>query len=162
MSHKANRHEAERWLQTAEEDLKAAETLLEHGMYAQACFYAQQSGEKAIKALWYLRDADPWGHSVQRLITEYPHPADMPNQSEWIRQAALLDQFYMPTRYPNGLPDLTPGQVYRQEDAERGRAAAHFLIPACRRCLGVEAQPLETLPSLPARENSVEEQGTAQ
>jgi HEPN domain-containing protein len=29
-----------------------------------------------------------------------------------------LDRYYIPTRYPNGLPDLTPGQVYFRKDAE--------------------------------------------
>jgi len=29
---------------------------------------AQQAAEKAVKALWYLADAEPWGHSVQKLI----------------------------------------------------------------------------------------------
>ena len=135
MSQSANRHQAERWLQTAEEDLRAAQTLLDHGIYAQACFYAQQSGEKAVKALWYVIDADPWGHSVQRLITEFPRQADIPDRDGWIRHGALLDQFYIPTRYPNGLPDLTPGQVYRQEDAARGLEAARTLVTACRQWL---------------------------
>jgi HEPN domain-containing protein len=135
MSQSANRHQAERWLQTAEEDLRAAQTLLDHGIYAQACFYAQQSGEKAVKALWYVIDADPWGHSVQRLITEFPRQADIPDRDGWIRHGALLDQFYIPTRYPNGLPDLTPGQVYHQEDATRGLEAARTLVTACRQWL---------------------------
>jgi hypothetical protein len=26
--------------------------------------------------------------------------------------------FYIPTRYPNGLPDLTPSEAYMEEDAE--------------------------------------------
>ncbi|MBI3742483.1 MAG: HEPN domain-containing protein [Chloroflexi bacterium] len=72
MSLQKSRHEAERWLLTAEEDLNAAEILAQAGAYAQACFYTQQSGEKAIKALWCLIDADPWGHSVQKLIAEFP------------------------------------------------------------------------------------------
>jgi HEPN domain-containing protein len=115
-------------------------------LYAQACFYAQQSAEKAIKALWYLRDADPWGHSVQRLITEYPQPDDIPDREEWIRQAALLDQFYIPTRYPNGLPDLTPGQVYRQGDGARGLAAARYLVAACRHWVAAALQPVTSTP----------------
>jgi HEPN domain-containing protein len=89
MSQTKNRRHAERWLRTAEEDLRAAEALLEAGLYAQACFYAQQSGEKAV------------------------------------------NKFYIPTRYPNGLPDLTPGQVYRRGDAERGLKAARELVEAC-------------------------------
>ncbi len=67
MSVSKNRHEAERWLLTAEEDLRAVEVLLRAGAFAQACFYAQQSGEKAVKALWYLVDAEPWGHSISLL-----------------------------------------------------------------------------------------------
>jgi HEPN domain-containing protein len=135
MSHPKNRHQAERWLQTAEEDLQAAQVLLDAKMYAQACFYAQQSGEKAIKSLWYLVDADPWGHSVQRLITEFPQQVEIPDLDAWLEQGALLDKFYIPTRYPNGLPDLTPGQVYRLSDARRGIEAARTLVAACKKWL---------------------------
>jgi HEPN domain-containing protein len=131
MSQSENRYQAERWLATAEEDLRAAETLANARMYAQACFYAQQSGEKALKSLWYLVDADPWGHSIQRLIVEFPRRAEIPEGEVWIEHAALLDKFYVPTRYPNGLPDLTPGQVYRLEDARRGIEAARSLLTAC-------------------------------
>ena len=132
MSLAKSRHEAERWLQTAEEDLKAAELLAQAGAYAQACFYTQQSGEKAIKALWYLIDADPWGHSIQKLITEFPEKTSLPEWEVWIERGALLDKFYIPTRYPNGLPDLTPGQVYTRDDAQRGLAAARALVAGCR------------------------------
>ena len=132
MSLQKRRHEAERWLQTAEEDLKAAELLAQAGAYAQACFYTQQSGEKAVKALWYWIDADPWGHSIQKLIVEFPEKASLPNWETWIERGALLDKFYIPTRYPNGLPDLTPGQVYTSDDAQRGLAAARGLVAGCR------------------------------
>ena len=135
MSGTKNRHRAERWLQTAEEDWKAAQVLVSNGMYAQACFYAQQSGEKAVKSLWYLVDADPWGRSVQRLVAEFPRRAEIADLDAWLGYGALLDQFYIPTRYPNGLPDLTPGQVYRLDDARRSLEAARGLIAACRKWL---------------------------
>jgi HEPN domain-containing protein len=131
MSQTKNRRQAERWLRTAEEDLRAAEALLEAGFHAQACFYAQQSAEKAIKSLWYRVDADPWGHSVQRLVVEFPESETLAEAERWIELAALLDKFYIPTRYPNGLPDLTPGQVYRLSDAQRGLRAAQELVAAC-------------------------------
>ena len=136
MSQSKNRHQAERWLLTAEEDIQAAELLFQAEMYAQACFYAQQSGEKALKSLWYLVDADPWGHSVQRLASEFPRRAEIADLEAWIEQGALLDKFYIPTRYPNGLPDLTPGQVYRREDARQGLVAAGQLIAGCKAWLG--------------------------
>ena len=132
MSWTKNQHEAERWLKTAEEDLQAVDVLLRAGSFAQACFYAQQSGEKAVKALWYRMDADPWGHSVQKLIADFPEKHTLPDLEQWIERAALLDKFYIPTRYPNGLPDLTPGQVYTRDDARRGLEAARALVSACR------------------------------
>jgi HEPN domain-containing protein len=135
MSQAKNRHQAERWLATAEEDLQAVQALLDAKMYAQACFYAQQAGEKAVKALWYAIDADPWGHSVQRLIADFPRRDDLPGPGTWIAQAAALDKFYIPTRYPNGLPDLTPGQVYQRDEAEHGLQTARSLVAACRRWL---------------------------
>ena len=132
MSLTKNRHEAERWLLTAGEDLRAAEVLRDAGAYAQACFFAQQSGEKSMKALWRLVGADAWGHSVQRLVMDFPERASLPDADRWIERAALLDKFYIPTRYPNGLPDLTPGQVYTRDDAERGLEAARALVSGCR------------------------------
>lgn len=135
MSQTKNQHQAERWLQTAKEDLQAARTLNEAGLYAQACFYAQQSSEKAVKSLWYYVDAVPWGHSVQRLVTEFPESGTLPDRELWIEYGALLDKFYIPTRYPNGLPDLTPGQVYRSSDARRGLEAAHGLVSGCAQWL---------------------------
>jgi HEPN domain-containing protein len=98
MSRSKNRHEAERWLQTAEEDLRAADVLMQGGSFAQACFYSQQSGEKAVKALWHLIDADPWGHSVQKLIMDFPAKRTLPDLERWIERAALLDKFYIANR----------------------------------------------------------------
>lgn len=51
MSEEKDRFESQRWLDQAGEDLKAALVLQEGERYAQACFYAQQSAEKALKAL---------------------------------------------------------------------------------------------------------------
>ena len=125
------RHQAERWLHTAREDLKAAEVLLTAGIFAQSCFCAQQAGEKAVKALWRLVDADPCGYSVKKLLLDFPRKAQIKDLEALTERAALLDKFYIPTRYPNGLPDLTPGQIYGKEDAQRGIEAARTLVEAC-------------------------------
>jgi HEPN domain-containing protein len=135
MSQSKDRHEAERWLQTAAEDLRAAQALRADGLYAHACFIAQQCGEKAIKAMWYLIGQDPWGHSIQKLIAQFPEPQQIPDSDDWLQRAALLDKFYIPTRYPNGLPDLTPGQSYFLRDADQAIEQAVFFLEACRRFL---------------------------
>jgi hypothetical protein len=43
--------------------------------------------------------------------------------------------FYIPTRYPNGLPDLTPGQSYFLRDADQAIEQAVFFLEAGRRFL---------------------------
>jgi HEPN domain-containing protein len=142
MSRTANLYQAQRWLLTAKEDLAAAETLFHGEKYAQACFLSQQAGEKAVKSIWYAIDADPWGHSIMRLIADFPGKDEIDDLHEWIEQANLLDKFYIPTRYPNGLPDLTPGQVYGKADAQAGLNAAGYLINACDRW--IEAQTYQS------------------
>jgi HEPN domain-containing protein len=128
MSVNKQRHEAGRWLQTAKEDLDAAKVLKDAGKHAQACFFAQQSGEKALKAMWYVADQDPWGHSIQRLVSDFPDPEVFDKLDDWLMRAAGLDRYYIPTRYPNGLPDLTPGQSYFPQDSEQAIEQATFFV----------------------------------
>ncbi|MBM3789659.1 MAG: HEPN domain-containing protein [Acidobacteria bacterium] len=118
MSMDKERYEARRWLETAREDLDAARTLMESGRFSHSCFFSQQAGEKALKSLWFFLGEDPWGHSIQRLIAELPNPGACERLQPLLEAGALLDRYYIPTRYPNGLPDLTPGQVYFKRDAE--------------------------------------------
>ena len=60
----------------------------------------------------------------------------------------MIRSYIIPTRYPNGLPDLTPGQVYRQEDATRGLEAARLLVTACRHWLEAYQHTPEVPPNL--------------
>jgi len=70
MSTEKNRIEANRWLHTADDDLDSAIILKENSKFAHSCFHAQQAAKKALKAVWYHSDADPWGHSIKRLIDD--------------------------------------------------------------------------------------------
>ena len=49
-----------------------------------------------------------------------------------------------PTRYPNGLPDLTPGQVYLRPDAASGIEMASFLLDSARRMIVAEEAPVDS------------------
>ena len=128
MSTDKERHEARRWLETAQEDLDAARDLMDSGKYSHSCFFSQQAGEKAVKALWYFLGEDPWGHSIQRLVNELPVPEAHSRLQPLLDAGVLLDRYYIPTRYPNGLPDLTPGQVYFKRDAEACLESSNRLI----------------------------------
>ncbi len=70
MSTEKNMREAIRWLTTADDDLDSAVILKKNGKYAHSCFHAHQAGEKALKAVWFFADADPWGHSIKKLIED--------------------------------------------------------------------------------------------
>lgn len=128
MSQSKNLYESRRWLLTALQDLSAAQSLSVNGFYAQACFLSQQAGEKAVKAIWFRYDHEPWGHSIQHLVAEFPEASIFPDHDLWVQRAASLDRYYIPTRYPNGLPGLTPGESFFEQDAAIAVAnASHFI-----------------------------------
>ena len=51
-----------------------------------------------------------------------------------LREAAQeLDQYYVPTRYPNGLPGGVPADVYTRRQATDAVAAARRFLDTVRR-----------------------------
>lgn len=112
--------EGRRWLDQAREDLVSARILADAGRHYLACFLAQQVADEAFKAVLYAC-GEPLvvGHSVaqlgERAAQRWPALRDV------ARRAAVLDAHYVPTRYPNGLPDSIPARVFGPE------ASAHAL-----------------------------------
>ncbi len=132
MSQEGARHRAGLWLRQAEDGLRAARLLQGGGQAAQACFQAQQVGEKAIKALLAADDRDLRSHSLSALLREL---GEEPFQ-RWQRQARVLDKLYAPTRYPDALGDELPADVFGPEDAERALEAATALLAWAKEALG--------------------------
>jgi len=129
MSVEKQRREALRWLRQAGDDLEAAQALVAAAKYAQAAFFAQQAGEKALKAVWLAQDADPWGHSLGRLVREMPQGSKERFVS--LLEAALaLDKLYIPTRYPDALAELTPAEAYTQTEARAALFHAETILKA--------------------------------
>ena len=132
----AARDEAERWLRQAESDLAFAALGAREGFPAQACFTSQQAAEKAVKAVLYLSGARfvP-GHSVVELLDRAAAAVADTDAAPLRRlqdSARQLDQYYIPTRYPNGLPGGIPAEVFTDPQAEDavGRARS-FVEAAC-------------------------------
>jgi len=115
--------EGERWLSQAAEDLKWTKLLAEQGGWYLACFLSQQVTEKALKAFLYAQGEEiVLGHSVARLCgdaAEYNK-----DFSEKAKRWSLLDGYYIPTRYPNGLPDGIPAEVFTEKAAKSAVALA--------------------------------------
>lgn len=109
--------EGRRWLLQAERDLDDAEFNLSGGRYNVACFLAQQSAEKALKAYLFSKGAEEvWGHSVAELCKD-AQTFD-PAFSQLDPKASPLDKYYIPTRYPNALPGGIPSKAFDENDAK--------------------------------------------
>lgn len=117
------------WINQANWDLKHAMNDLEHGFYDWACFSAQQSAEKAIKAVFQKIGAEAWGHSVADLLKEL---SKIEMISEGLIDNALeLDKAYIPSRYPNAHPSGSPCGRYTNGEARRLIQYAEKIIRFC-------------------------------
>jgi HEPN domain-containing protein len=130
----ANRNltEAQRWLRQAQHDRDAARLNRDHGFHEHACFVAQQSAEKALKAFLYERGQGPvLGHSTTTLAGDCA--ALEPSFATLGAACRRLDQLYIPTRYPNGLPDNIPHDFFDQALADQALADLDAVIACVER-----------------------------
>jgi HEPN domain-containing protein len=130
-----NRAEAERWYGQARFDLEAARASVAAGNHEWACFQAQQSAEKALKALLLRQGKRRFpSHSVHDLLAEVTKLAP---EFDAVSEAQRLDQYYIPTRYPNGLPGtVMPHDYYGQKEALECVNLAESLLELINRTLG--------------------------
>jgi len=104
------------WLSEARYELDTAKLLLENGRYSAACFYAQQSGEKAVKAALLHFKVKKAGHSILDLLKELNKYVKVPE--DFMESAKALDRHFIPPRYPNAFERGAPHEYYRRKDAE--------------------------------------------
>jgi len=129
-----NRTEAERWFRQAERDLYAASASMESGSFDWACFQSQQGAEKAVKSVLYRKGYRKiLSHSVYELILgAAPHCEPLTPLS---REAKILDNVYIASRYPNGITgSLIPAEYYTREDATECLKSAGLILEAVRNC----------------------------
>ena len=123
--------EAQRWLRQAEHDLSFARLALRERYWAQACFVAQQAAEKALKSLAYgAGDRLVVGHSLVELVARLSDRfLDLATLRE---QAGILDQYYIATRYPNGLAGGVPFEAFGERQASEAVAGAERFVSRAR------------------------------
>ena len=127
-----DRHaEAERWLRQAEHDLAFGRLALKERFFAQACFVAQQTGEKALKAIAYAQgERVVIGHSLVELVSRLQDRVSTLRARR--EDAGILDQYYVPTRYPNGLAGGVPFEAFGGSQAVSALAAAERFVELAR------------------------------
>ncbi len=102
--------EAVRWLAQAEDELRDARLLAEQGRFYLVLYLCQQSAENALKAYLYSRGVGPLlTHSVTSLLSA---ASELDHAFEKVGSAKRLDDYYIPTRYPNGLPGGVPSRYF--------------------------------------------------
>jgi len=132
---KDSRGEGLRWLRQAENDLAFGRLAVREGFHAQACFVAQQTAEKALKAVAYaLGDRVVLGHSLVELVERLQER--VPALTPLREMAGLLDQFYVATRYPNGLPGGVPFEAFGRPQAEHALEGAARFVSMARASVG--------------------------
>ncbi len=109
--------EARRWWAQALDDRAFVQDMVREARYHdKACFIAQQAAEKFVKACLY---AVGRREVIGRAVLEFAR--ELGRLEETLlgiaAPAARLDRYYIPTRYPNGLPGGTPAGHFTADDA---------------------------------------------
>jgi len=113
------------WLYFAQSDLQVAEILLEEKIYNQCCFHVQQCIEKTLKALFihHYGKIQPKTHIIADLLNSLP--------SAWFSDIDVISlikisKYYVITRYPDMLPDISEGSFPGKAETEEAIALAQF------------------------------------
>lgn len=115
------------WLYFAESDLKSARASLNEEIYHIVCFHAQQAVEKIIKARILKSGKNPPRvHKLVGLLDLYPFIKQ--ELKEMMDNIEYLDQFYIPTRYPDAFPGSLPEGLPNKEDAEKALEYAEEIV----------------------------------
>lgn len=110
------RKEAEAWLRISAEDLQSAEVLSDRKLFRPACYHAQQSVEKCLKALIVDRDIEiPRTHNILDLTNAAKKLGYSVTMTD--EDAVFLSSIYR-ARYPSDAGLLPLGEPIVQ-DAER-------------------------------------------
>jgi len=92
--------------------------------------YSAAGGGKTVKALHLYKHQEAWGHVVAKLLQELPDSVKPPQ--ELIEKAKVLDNFYIPTRYPNSHPEGAPFEHYGPLQSEEAIRYASEVIEFVR------------------------------
>lgn len=134
---KEPKDEAKRWLIQAKDEFIDAEDLRIRKRFYLALFHFQQAVEKALKA--YLYSVLPseevfFTHSIYELMQM---ATENDKGFKNVNNCAKLDEYYVPTRYPNGLPGGIPSRFYKDpKEAEEAMKLAKKVIELVEKKLG--------------------------
>ena len=118
------------WLRQAERDLGFAKTGAAAGYHEGAAFYAQQSAEKAVKALIQSLHGGVRGHSITEMLRQLPESISV--ATDLLNGAQELDRVYVTSRYPNGFTSGAPADYFNEKSSGELLGYARAILDWCR------------------------------
>ncbi len=118
------------WLRQADRDFEHAIDSRHAERHEWACFAVQQAAEKAVKALHLHVGQKVRGTVIAQLLEELPETIDVPELL--VEKGSVLDNFYIPSRYPNGHSAGAPFEHYGPLQSEVAIRHAHEIIEFAR------------------------------
>ena len=121
------------WLHQAHSDLDLAAVSAAAGHHEWACFACHQAVEKALKALHLHHGQQAWGHGLGRSWRELPPVVGaalaeaLGDREDRLR---ILDALYIPTRYPDSLPDGAPSDHFGRLQSDDAQRHARSIVDA--------------------------------
>ena len=129
------KEQSKRWLKQSEYDLSEAKEKLNGKSFAYACFYSEQSAQKAIKAfLIYNGKRFITIHSVGELLKE----ASLINNlfAPLVEAGKTLDRYYLSSRYPDALPEpAIPYESFTFSEMKEAVSIAQKIFDACKKAI---------------------------
>ncbi|MFB3922514.1 MAG: HEPN domain-containing protein [Terriglobia bacterium] len=118
------------WLKQADRDLQAAEVSAASGHHEWAAFQAQQSAEKAVKALVQSLHGSVRGHAITEILRLLPASLSVPQGV--FDAGSELDRVYFTSRYPNGFASGSPSDYFNPSSSQRLISYAKTVLEFCR------------------------------
>lgn len=122
---------AKDWFEQSLKDAEMARQARSSGHHEWTCFASQQAAEKAVKALHLSFGQEAWGHVVARLLSDLPNEAGV--TPDLIDVGRVLDNYYIPTRYPNSHPEGAPFEHFGPLQSEEALRRAQQIIEFVRK-----------------------------
>ena len=109
--------ETNKWIEFAKEDLVVARLCIEEKVYNQTCFHSHQGVEKLLKGYLQVKGkVVPKTHSIGVLLGLC---AQIDNGFKELTDRFIkLDDYYIPTRYPDVLPGALSEGMPGAQDAQ--------------------------------------------
>ncbi len=120
-----------KWIEFAIDDIDSAYIMLREKKYNNVCYFSHQATEKALKSILYNNKINPPRiHNLVELIKQCQKIES--GFSTFLLNVQILNQFYIPTRYPVAPQGSTPNGMPEKSLAVDALDYAKEIVEFCK------------------------------